>query len=164
MFASVPPRLKISTKSFLYGAPLLPPPPKTWLITTGGFGPGVGEGVGVGGGVGVGVGEGVGVGLTLAEPSMPPARAESVAVPDAWAVTLTVVPSAGATVILCVSLEDQMKRTPETSVSTPLLLVKARAPKSSRPPTSSVAAAGVTSTRASRGEPKGVPSARRPGE
>lgn len=84
--------------------------------------------------------------------------------PDAWALTLTVVPSAGATVILFESLELQMKRTPGTSTSTPLLFVNARASKSSVPPTSDVAAAGVTSTRARGGAPKGVPSARSPGE
>src|SRR5438128_6004009 len=32
----VEPRLKSSTKSFLRGAPLFPPPPKTWLTTTAG--------------------------------------------------------------------------------------------------------------------------------
>jgi hypothetical protein len=31
---AVVPRLNSSMKSFWYGAPVFPPPPKTWLITT----------------------------------------------------------------------------------------------------------------------------------
>ena len=84
--------------------------------------------------------------------------------PCARALTLVFVPSSGELVNIFESLADQIKRTPVTSVSTPSLRVKARALKTSWSPMSSVAAAGVTSTRASPGEPKGVPLARSPGE
>src|SRR5687768_10810254 len=51
-------------KSLVNGAPVLPPPPYTWLMTIpemvgGGVGDPEGEGVGVGVGVSVGVAEGV---------------------------------------------------------------------------------------------------------
>src|SRR5262245_21061563 len=45
----------ISIKSFFKAAPVLPPPPYTWLMTTVPATDGVGMGVGVGFGVGVGV-------------------------------------------------------------------------------------------------------------
>jgi len=77
-FTAVLPALKISMKSLRKGAPELPPPPKTWLMTifelvTGegegvgdgeGLGDGDGDGDGVGVGVGVAVGDGLGVGET----------------------------------------------------------------------------------------------------
>jgi len=68
LFATSP-ALKISMKSFLNGAPELPPPPYTWLITIrapvagDGDGEGEGNGVGVGEAEGCGVGDGNGVGL-----------------------------------------------------------------------------------------------------
>src|SRR5260370_40292024 len=67
MSVVVVPRLNSSMKSFLYGAPEVPPPPKILLITTRGFEAGVVVGVGVGVVVGVGVGVGVepGVGPLL---------------------------------------------------------------------------------------------------
>ena len=63
------PLLKISMKSLRKGAFALPPPPKTWEITSfEGIGVAVGEGVGDGFAVGVGsgVGEAVGVGIGVA--------------------------------------------------------------------------------------------------
>jgi len=76
-FTAVSPALKISIKSFRKGAPALPPPPKTWLITTFGLpsgdGNGDGDGEGLGGGetdgdgTGVEVGDGDGDGLGVGE-------------------------------------------------------------------------------------------------
>ena len=58
------PRLKISMKSFLKGAPEFPPPPKIWLITTCEVDSGVGTGLGPGLDDGLGEGDGDGVGAT----------------------------------------------------------------------------------------------------
>jgi hypothetical protein len=63
------PLLKISTKSFLYGAFALPPPPNTCEITrlgvAVGAGVAIGEAVGVGIGVAVGEGDGEGIGVAV---------------------------------------------------------------------------------------------------
>ena len=63
-FTADVPALNSSMKSFRTGAPELPPPPKTRLITTplSGMGEGPGDGEGVGDGVGLGLGSGVGEG------------------------------------------------------------------------------------------------------
>lgn len=131
-----------------------------------GLGVGVGEGVGVGVGFGVGVGVGVGVGPTLsvASPSTPPARARSVVVPEASAVAVVRSPFEDERVAFFASLADHAKQTRGSSTSTPPVCTKARAPKSCRAPMSSEAEPGATSMRESGGEPKGVPSARVPGE
>jgi hypothetical protein len=88
----------------------------------------------------------------------------SEAVPEASAVTLTVSPWEGETDAFFASLVVQMNETRGTSCSTPPACARARAVKSCLPPMSSVAEEGKTSMRVSVGEPKGVPSARVPGE
>jgi hypothetical protein len=101
----------------------------------------------------------------MAEPSTPPARAMSENAPEASAVALTAGPVEGETNALFASLTDQMKETRATSNSSPLAArANARAVKSCLAPMSSVTAPGATSMRVSDGEPKGVPSARSPGE
>lgn len=130
------------------------------------FGEGVGLGVGVVEGVGVGDGVGVGAGLMLrvAAASIPPARARSVTAPEASALAVAESPLEGETAAFLASLADQAKETRGSSTSTPPSRAKARAPKSCFEPMSSVAEPGVISMRESAGEPKGVPSARVPGE
>src|SRR5215213_7580185 len=86
-FTGALPALKISMKSLRNGAPELPPPPKTWLITIRGEEPGVGVGEGLGIGLGLGVGVGVGVGVAPVSTTdtgllcTPPADTTSVEVP-----------------------------------------------------------------------------------
>jgi hypothetical protein len=86
-------------------------------------GDGVGEGVGVGDGEGVGVGVGVGEGaaltLSVAVPSMPPARACIVKVPDASASAVVAEPSEFESEAFFESLGNQWKSTRGTSTSVP---------------------------------------------
>jgi len=102
--------------------------------------------------------------LRVAVPSIPPARARSVTAPEASAAAVVKSPFEGETAAFFASLTDQMKKTRGSSTSEPASRAKARALKSCFAPVSSEAAAGVTSMRVSVGEPKGVPSARVPGE
>jgi hypothetical protein len=122
----------------------------------------VGEGEGEGEGEGVGVG--VGLTLSIASPSMPPARARSATVPEASAVAAVLSPFEGERAVFFASSADQAKETRGSSTSTPPSRKKARALKSCFAPMSSETEAGVTSMRESACEPKGVPSARVPGE
>ena len=84
--------------------------------------------------------------------------------PEATAVAVVERPVVWAIVALLVSLESQMKQTFSTSISGPPVLLKARAKNACVAPILIEADAGVTSTRVIVGEPKGVPSARVPGE
>ena len=73
-------------------------------------------------------------------------------------------PVRGATVATGVLLEVQKKETLGTSTSGPPALLKALPVKVCLSPMSIAGEAGVTSMRVMAGEPKGVPSARVPGE
>ena len=91
---------------------------------------GVGDGVGVGEGVGVGVGVGAGLTLSVAAPSMPPARASIVTVPDASASAVVLKPSEFESEAFFESPGSHLKRTRVTSTSAPPESAYARAANS----------------------------------
>lgn len=80
------------------------------------------------------------------------------------ALAMIEMPLAGATEALRESLESQLKESLVTSISASPVPLKARAVKVCVSPRLSRAVAGVSSRRVSAAEPKGVPSARVPGE
>ncbi len=94
---------------------------------TDGVGEGVDVGVGVGDGVGVGVGVEVELTLSVAMPSMPPARACIVTVPDASASAVVEEPSEFESEAFFVSSGSQRKSTRGTSTSVPPERAYARA-------------------------------------